>query len=173
MTPEIRRLLDVMLTDLRRLGCHRREPCGVHAEPQWTCGFCLANLLEGVEAALLASPADLPPTEARFPFGMNADDHASTCEILTTRDGWEADCTCGLSAPAVPPPVEPPPQDGLGISPQDWKHAALRLGEDLATVGPYNYYNFTPRRWLEWALDALKATPPAPQDARGRAHEDE
>lgn len=33
----------------------------------------------------------------RFPYGMNAADHAPTCEIRTSRDGWDADCTCDVS----------------------------------------------------------------------------
>jgi hypothetical protein len=32
----------------------------------------------------------------RFPFGMNADDHAEDCDIRTSRDGWDARCTCGV-----------------------------------------------------------------------------
>src|SRR5688572_27672805 len=33
----------------------------------------------------------------RFSYGMNADDHAPTCEIRASRDGWDAACTCGAS----------------------------------------------------------------------------
>lgn len=40
---------DVMLSELRRLGCNRDEPCSVHAEPQWTCGFCLYHVLVDIE----------------------------------------------------------------------------------------------------------------------------
>ena len=37
--------LEIMLRDLRELRADRREPCGVHERPQWTCAFCLCNLL--------------------------------------------------------------------------------------------------------------------------------
>ena len=33
-----------------------------------------------------------------------------------------------------------------------WQNAALRLGEDLSTVGPDGYYNMTAKQWLDWAL---------------------
>lgn len=47
---------------------------------------------------------------ARFPFGMNADDHAETCQIRTSRDGWDAECSCGV-LPASGLVVPPPPQE--------------------------------------------------------------
>ena len=31
----------------------------------------------------------------RFAPGMNVDDHNPTCDIRTSRDGWDAACTCG------------------------------------------------------------------------------
>ncbi len=37
----------------------------------------------------------LAAKKKRFASGMNEDDHLPTCAILTTRDGWDADCTCG------------------------------------------------------------------------------
>jgi len=36
-----------------------------------------------------------PKKPHRFPFGMNTDDHAPDCDIRTSRDGWDANCTCG------------------------------------------------------------------------------
>ena len=38
--------------------------------------------------------------EPRYAPGMNVSDHKPHCDILTTRDGWDADCTCALPAPA-------------------------------------------------------------------------
>jgi hypothetical protein len=38
-----------------------------------------------------------------------------------------------------------PPQRG-------WQNAALRLGEELSTVGPDGYYNMTAQQWLDWAM---------------------
>ena len=37
-----------------------------------------------------------------------------------------------------------------------WRNAAIRLGEELASVGPDGYYDMTPEQWLEWALEAVK-----------------
>ncbi len=39
----------------------------------------------------------------------------------------------------------------------DWKQAALRFGEELATSGPDGYYLFTPQQWLDHALEQWKA----------------
>ena len=40
--------------------------------------------------------------EPRYAPGMNVSDHKPHCDILTTRDGWDADCTCALPAPSQP-----------------------------------------------------------------------
>jgi hypothetical protein len=34
-----------------------------------------------------------------------------------------------------------------------WKNAAIRLGEELSSVGPAGYYNMTAEQWLDWAID--------------------
>lgn len=39
---------------------------------------------------------------------------------------------------------------------EQWREAALRLGEELASTGPNGYYEFTPEEWLQWALDTLQ-----------------
>lgn len=39
-----------------------------------------------------------------------------------------------------------------------WKNAAIRVGEELSTVGPDNYYAFTPQQWMEWALHTIRST---------------
>lgn len=36
---------------------------------------------------------------------------------------------------------------------QAWRNAALRLGEELSSVGPKGYYDMTPEQWLDWALE--------------------
>ena len=33
-----------------------------------------------------------------------------------------------------------------------WRNVAIRIGENLATNGPDNYYDFTSEQWLDWAL---------------------
>ena len=42
----------------------------------------------------------------------------------------------------------------------DWKAAALRLGEELWNVGPNGYYEFTPVQWLAWCESNLPTPPP-------------
>lgn len=38
----------------------------------------------------------------------------------------------------------------------EWKSVALRFGEQLVSIGPCGYYDFTPDEWLEWALNAYE-----------------
>jgi hypothetical protein len=45
----------------------------------------------------------------------------------------------------VTPLYTAPPQ-------REWQNAALRLGEELSTVGPDGYYNMTAQQWLDWAM---------------------
>ena len=35
---------------------------------------------------------------------------------------------------------------------QQWRNAAIRLGEELASVGPDGYYDMEAKEWLDWAL---------------------
>lgn len=37
--------------------------------------------------------------------------------------------------------------------PVAWKNAAMRLGEELSSVGPEGYYDMTAEQWLSWAMD--------------------
>lgn len=37
----------------------------------------------------------------------------------------------------------------------EWRNAALVVGESLSSVGPDNYYNFTPEQWRLWALSVI------------------
>jgi hypothetical protein len=53
--------------------------------------------------------------------------------------------------------------------PVAWKNAAIRLGEELSSVGPDGYYNMTAAQWLDWAMEQQPrgknslTTPPAAQ----------
>jgi hypothetical protein len=35
---------------------------------------------------------------------------------------------------------------------EQWHKAAIRLGEELASVGPVGYYEMDANEWLDWAL---------------------
>lgn len=54
----------------------------------------------------------------------------------------------GLIADAIDALAEQPAQELLA-----WKNAAIRVGEELASVGPNGYYNMTADQWLAWAMD--------------------
>jgi len=43
--------------------------------------------------------------------------------------------------------------------PVAWRNAAIRLGEDLYSVGPNGYYEMTAKQWLDWALSVVNTTP--------------
>lgn len=43
--------------------------------------------------------------------------------------------------------------------PVAWRNAAIRLGEDLYSVGPDGYYDMTAKQWLDWALSVVTAPP--------------
>ena len=47
--------------------------------------------------------------------------------------------------------------------PVAWRNAALRVGEDLCSVGPFGYYDMTAEEWLDWALSVVTVHAPPPQ----------
>jgi hypothetical protein len=65
----------------------------------------------------------------------------------------------------APPAAQPAPVQ----EPVAWKNAAIRLGEELSSVGPDGYYDMTAEQWLDWALEQQPrgknslTTPPAAQ----------
>lgn len=44
--------------------------------------------------------------------------------------------------------------------PVAWRNAALRVGEDLCSVGPFGYYDMTSEQWLDWALSVVTVHAP-------------
>ena len=48
-------------------------------------------------------------------------------------------------------------------TPDAWRNAAIRLGEDLYSVGPDGYYDMTAKQWLDWALGVVNTAPPRKQ----------
>jgi len=34
-----------------------------------------------------------------------------------------------------------------------WRNAAIRLGEELSSVGPDGYYDMTAEQWFDWAME--------------------
>ena len=52
-----------------------------------------------------------------------------------------------------------------------WRSAAMRVGEELASVGPDGYYAMTPEQWRDWCLRTLTAAQ-GTQEARAAAEAD-
>ena len=48
-------------------------------------------------------------------------------------------------------------------NPVAWRNAALRVGEDLCSVGPFGYYDMTAEQWLDWALSVVTVHAPPPK----------
>jgi hypothetical protein len=57
--------------------------------------------------------------------------------------------------------------------PVTWRNAAIRVGEDLCSVGPFRYYDMTAEQWLDWALSVVTVHAPAPQRTWVTLTEDE
>ena len=47
--------------------------------------------------------------------------------------------------------------------PVAWRNAAIRVGEDLSSVGSDGYYDMTAQQWLDWALSVVTVHAPPPQ----------
>ena len=47
--------------------------------------------------------------------------------------------------------------------PVAWRNAAIRVGEDLCSVGPFGYYDMTAEQWLDWALSVVTVHLPPQQ----------
>lgn len=55
--------------------------------------------------------------------------------------------------------------------PVAWRNAAIRVGEDLCSVGPFGYYDMTAEQWLDWALSVVTVHASPPQRQPLPAHE--
>jgi hypothetical protein len=61
--------------------------------------------------------------------------------------------------PLYTAPPQPKPEQELVA----WRNAAIRVGEDLCSVGPFGYYDMTAKQWLDWALSVVTIHAPPPQ----------
>jgi hypothetical protein len=43
---------------------------------------------------------------------------------------------------------------------QAWRNAAIRVGEELSSVGPDGYYDMNAWQWLDWAMENVKKAQP-------------
>ena len=61
-------------------------------------------------------------------------------------DGWAlycVECIDEMNTATAKPAQEP----------VAWRNAAIRLGEELSSVGPDGYYDMTAKQWLDWAME--------------------
>ena len=65
---------------------------------------------------------------------------------------WKRYACCAALREAL---AEPTGKQSLQVDdePVAWKNAAIRLGEELSSVGPDGYYDMTAQQWLDWAMD--------------------
>ena len=50
---------------------------------------------------------------------------------------------------------------------QAWRNAAIRIGEELSSVGPDGYYDMNAWQWLDWAMENVKKAQPERDYERG------
>jgi hypothetical protein len=107
------------------------------------------NAMETFRARLSAPEPEQTRSEkmreagiTRRPKGWSKEDEP---EPVADKYLMEVECTkCGAKQDGILT-VNVPPQ-------REWQNAALRLGEELSTVGPNGYYNMTAQQWLDWAM---------------------
>ena len=127
------RLMDMPAQQL--IHCkHRRENNGVCPHHNLHCGWPKCNEPE--------QPAQQEPVACK-----------TLCELCAKR-GYSG---CANAAQITPIPSPPAQQE-----PVVWRNAAIRVGEDLCSVGPFGYYDMTAEQWLDWALSVVTVhAPPA------------
>jgi len=106
-----------------------------------------------------------PHPKAPHGFNRNAS-HANdryTCECESW-DAYEAGRLDGIAQEQAMYEVQ---RLGQEIQPEQepvaWRNAAIRVGEDLCSVGPFGYYDMTAEQWLNWALSVVTVHAPPPQ----------
>lgn len=57
---------------------------------------CIDDGYGDVDSCPACSASSASTSPARKPFGFNIDDHHESCNIRTSRDGWDARCDCGV-----------------------------------------------------------------------------
>ena len=60
---------------------------------------------------------------------------------------WQSD-RAKVAINAIKEALEQPEQE-----PVAWRNAAIRIGEELSSVGPDGYYDMTAEQWLDWAME--------------------
>ena len=74
-------------------------------------------------------------------------------------DSWELG-SCRIAGQATKALREALAEQPVQQEPVTWRNAALRVGEDLCSVGPFGYYDMTAEQWLDWALSVVTVHAP-------------
>jgi hypothetical protein len=75
---------------------------------------------------------------------------------------WEKEClnTSYAAIKALEEALARKQEQGEPVA---WRNAAIRVGEDLCSVGPFGYYDMTAEQWLDWALSVVTVHLPPQQ----------
>ena len=79
-------------------------------------------------------------------------------EVLAQPQPWEKFCDSNCVWTDHHPDCKLAEQESV-----TWRNAAIRVGEDLCSVGPFGYYDMTAEQWLDWALSVVTVHAPPPQ----------
>jgi len=71
---------------------------------------------------------------------------------------YQVDAALSKAITAIKEVLAQPEQESV-----TWRNAAIRVGEDLCSVGPFRYYDMTAEQWLDWALSVVTVHAPPPQ----------
>lgn len=104
------------------------------------------HAITAIREALAEQPAQ-QPEPCQCP-ECQVTPHASDCAVHNEPAYPNGACNCRAQ----------PEQE-----PVAWRNAALRVGEDLCSVGPFGYYDMTAEQWLDWALSVVTVHTPPPQ----------
>jgi hypothetical protein len=120
---------------------------------KWMQGRCPDRFIIGSNTNIWAF-------EATHVMPMNQPKHPN--EVIAEWADRAREAEAKLKAAAQPAPVQ---------EPVAWRNAAIRLGEELSSVGPDGYYDMTAAQWIDWAMAQKPqgknsvTTPPAAQPA--------
>jgi len=108
--------------------------------------------IEAMKQALEALDSDNPDIQLRAAIALRtaiaeAEKQEPVAWIKRSEKGNIIDLLNEPDDGAEPLYTTPQPQQDA------WKNAAIRLGEELSSVGPDGYYNMTAEQWLDWAMD--------------------
>lgn len=138
----------------------KRAALAQQAEP--VAGAVLGPLPEPAQPAQSAGympgcPIEIPETPDYYTaeqmreyamLAQQAEPLINQCGETCARAKLCAVCARGLAEPAQEPVA--------------WRNAALRVGKDLCSVGPFGYYDMTAQQWLDWALSVVTVHNPQP-----------